>query len=503
MLRSAAGGGLDAGAWGALAFQGISFIVIPGLMLVMAFYVFKTFKNAKGTRDSLVSRVRERGFGYVEEDPARAQYFTGEPFGNGGQRRARNVVWGAIDGKPFETFAYTHDTGYTIASADYYERMRNEYGMELNSPDGSENVFQVTWVPLPGALPTTRFVSHGAGWDTSSQSEARVLKSESAEFNRRWTVECDDPRVGHALLTPRMIERFLESDLEEMIVSFEGAAVWTASRGSSDLYEVDYLVRRAYSIADLIPPFVFQDRSGEITSAAVGVTASARPSAHVPLGWEPTMIAATGLAPATAIDPFLAGRGFGYLAQSQERASYFHTPPLWYGGFGSVEDVVWGTLGGVTFERYTRDVTAVGGDGGGVPTGLLAHPEGTPQSFRVTWLPLRTSLPAMRITSGNALRNGELWLGAQDVMVESSDFDERWTVKCVDERVAHALFTPPMIERFLRPDIQGHSFVIEGSAIVHYEIGPTDYSDIDQKVAMLDSVARLIPNILLDQGSGG
>ena len=74
----------------------------------------------------------------------------------------------------------------------------------------------------------------------------------------------------------------------------------------------------------------------------------------------------------------------------------------------------------------------------------------------------------MRITSGNALRNGEVWLGAHNVTVESNDFNERWAVKCVDERVAHALFTPPMIERFLRPDIQGHSFIIEGAAIVHY-----------------------------------
>ena len=324
MLRSTAGGGLDAGAWGVLAFQGISFIVIPGLMLVMAFYVFRTFKNAKGTRDSLVARMRERGFGYVEEDPVRARYFTGEPFGNDGQRRARNIVWGAIDGKTFETFAYSHDTGYTIASADYYERMRSQYGMELNSPDGSENVFQVTWVPLPGALPTTRFVPRGAGWDTSSPSETRVLDAESAEFNRRWAVECDDPRVGHALLTPRMIERFLESDLEEMVVSFEGASVWLASRGSSDLYEVDYLVRRAYSIVDVIPQFLFGDRAEDNAAAADGIVANAPPPARGPLGWGPTMIASQGSARATAIDPSLAKRGFGYLLESPERACYTH-----------------------------------------------------------------------------------------------------------------------------------------------------------------------------------
>ena len=468
-----------------LAFWLICFVTLLSMNIKSSVNWLKRIFMGGDKRGRLKATVAARSFGYLAEDPSRARYFTGSPFGFAFASRACDIVWGKVDGRPFETFAYL-DQG---ASTQYGKTTAQfSWGplARLDTPQNAERVFQITWVPLPGPIVKMRFEPDSAAWRALSSLGASDIDVESVEFNRLWKVSCADSRVGHAILTPRMIQRFLQPDVRGKVVTFEGSAVWMAAAEGSDLSDIDDVVAQLYSIADLIPRFLFGDRSGDTIAAADAVTTNAFPAAPGLLGWTPT------------INPFLAQRDFGYLAKSPERARYFHTPPLWYGGYGPAEDVVWGKVGGVAFERYTRDVTAVGGDGGGVPTGLLANRGDTPQSFRVTWLPLRASLPAVRITSGNALRNGEVWLGAHDVTVESNDFNERWAVKCVDERVAHALLTPPMIERFLRPDIQGHSFIIEGAAIVHYEIGSTDYSDIDEIVTLLDSVARLIPAFVLE-----
>ena len=248
MLRSAETGSADALPWPVIAF-----IAFCGIFLVTGFALstkrqiawFRSRnKSSGGQRNALTALVAARRFGYLAEDPARTQYFTGVPFGVATRSRANDVVWGSVRGRQFETFALTV-YGWSTQHDN------------TDGATGGERSFQITWIPLRAQLPRLRFEPDSAEWPAAESMGARDLTVESAQFNQLWKAVCDDERIGRAILTPSMIERFLQPDLYGMVVSIEGLALWIASPGASDLIELDSVVDQLYSIAGLIPAFVF------------------------------------------------------------------------------------------------------------------------------------------------------------------------------------------------------------------------------------------------------
>jgi len=140
------------------------FILMPILMIAIVglgiFFAIKAYKEAKRRQAAIAATVAASHLGHIAEDPARTSYFTAAPFGNGDHRRARDIVWGSLAGRPFETFAYSYETHTTDS-------------------DGKRNTtthhFQITWVALPGPLPTMRFTSDNALMRTFAKMGARDL----------------------------------------------------------------------------------------------------------------------------------------------------------------------------------------------------------------------------------------------------------------------------------------------------------------------------------------
>jgi hypothetical protein len=228
---------------------GFMFVVVPLLMAAMiAFGIYagiKGYQQAKLRRAAIGATVAAHHLGHLDEDPARTRYFTGPPFGVGSSRRARDIVWGTLGGRPFETFAYSYETESAEVNGVSHRTTHH---------------FQVTWVPLPAALPTMRLTADSALMRGFVKLGARDLDVESHEFNQLWKVACDDERIGHAILTPRMIERFLQPDLGGRTFSFEGSALVSVSPQVSDLGDLQLVVGALHSIVDLIPPFLFAPR---------------------------------------------------------------------------------------------------------------------------------------------------------------------------------------------------------------------------------------------------
>ncbi|MGC4174195.1 DUF3137 domain-containing protein [Demequina sp.] len=227
------------------------FVLVPVLMVGMIgfgiYAAVKSYQQAKLRQAAIAATVAANHLGHLAEDPARTKYFESSPFGIGDNRRARDIVWGTFAGRPFETFAYSYET-HTTDSEGRRSTTTHHY--------------QITWVPLPGPLPTMRFMSDNALFRAFSKMGARDLDVESHEFNQRWKVVCDDERVGHAILTPRMIERFLQPDVGGRAFAFEGSALVSASQQVSDLGDLQLVVGALNSIVDLVPPFLFAGGSG-------------------------------------------------------------------------------------------------------------------------------------------------------------------------------------------------------------------------------------------------
>jgi len=218
----------------------VPLLIVGGVALVV-YGVVTNYRNSKRRRAAIAGTVAAHNLGYVPTDPARTAIFGSPPFGVGDHRRATDVVWGTLSGAAFETFAYSYETHTTDSKGNRHTTVHR---------------FQVTWVPLPAPLSTMRLTADNALWRLFSKMGARDLNVESHEFNQRWKVWCESERLGHAMLTPRMIERFLAPDVAGRGFVFEGAALMSYAQGVSDLSDIESVVAMLHEIAGQIPGFL-------------------------------------------------------------------------------------------------------------------------------------------------------------------------------------------------------------------------------------------------------
>ncbi len=192
-------------------------------------------------RAALAARMTAKGYAYAPQDPTRADLFRSTPFGSGDSRRATDLVWGALNGRPFETFAYTYET-HTTDSKGHRQTTTHRY--------------QITWIPLPAALPTMRFTADNAVMRLFAKMGAKDLQVESHEFNQRWKVWCEDDRTGHAVLTPTLVESLLAPGWYGRGLVIEGRLLMTYVSGHTDLSDLESVVGALYQIFDDIPAFL-------------------------------------------------------------------------------------------------------------------------------------------------------------------------------------------------------------------------------------------------------
>ena len=236
--------------WLAWAVPVVVTLVIVTVMFVLARNVDTT---NTGREDAALQRsmqvealAQSRGWGFEEEDRARAKYFSAYPFISNTPERACDIVWGSVDGRPFETFALSlSDNTYVSGS--------------LGKTRTWSSDFQVTWVPLPARLPRIKLTLNDSASQRLAALGEREVDVESSQFNLIWNVYSHDARITHAVLQPRMIDRLLQADSVFREFTFEGAALMTSVPFATALEDVDALVRMLYEIADLVPPFLFDD----------------------------------------------------------------------------------------------------------------------------------------------------------------------------------------------------------------------------------------------------
>ncbi len=164
--------------------------------------------------------AKSHGWEFAERTYEYNSRFSSFPFGTGNARRQESVVRGTYNGQQCATFAQV------------YELSSEGQG----TPTAYAN--QITLAELPVALPRLDIVPKNLPLNVANALRGRDIEMESWDFNQRWRVLCDDPRYGHAVIDPRMIERLLFPDVEGLAVRIEGGAVyvWGVGRqGSANL----------------------------------------------------------------------------------------------------------------------------------------------------------------------------------------------------------------------------------------------------------------------------
>ncbi|GAA3799413.1 DUF3137 domain-containing protein [Cellulomonas soli] len=127
--------------------------------------------------------------------------------------------------------------------------------------------------------------------------------------------------------------------------------------------------------------------------------------------------------------------------------------------------------------------------------------EETTHHAHVVALALPAYLPTLEVTpEGFGARFAKM-LGAQDMQFESEDFNRAYRVAAGDQRTAHAVLHPRLMERLLRPDAVRTPWRIEGTWIVSWTSGGTDLSTLAARLGLLTAVVRSVPrHVWLDHG---
>lgn len=102
----------------------------------------------------------------------------------------------------------------------------------------------------------------------------RDLDVESAEFNEAWRVSAVDESAGHALLTPRVIERMIRAAADPVRTVWSGGVILTVQDGL--VLDPEVLTRRVSfvsALAGLVPGFARTDGGASGAPSAAGARA--------------------------------------------------------------------------------------------------------------------------------------------------------------------------------------------------------------------------------------
>lgn len=87
-------------------------------------------------------------------------------------------------------------------------------------------------------------------------------------------------------------------------------------------------------------------------------------------------------------------------------------------------------------------------------------------------------------------------VGGRDVDVESYDFNRRWRVKASDEREAHGILQPRMIEFLNAVHDESLAFHVDGERVLIWDDGKDEDVDLAARVRLLDEFVDRLPGYL-------
>jgi hypothetical protein len=215
-------------------------VLVVGVVLVGGFVLSGARKAARMRRSNIEALLSKHGWSRVPEDPTLVDRWRGEPFGQGANPRATNVISGTYRGHGVLAFDYS------------YER---------RSPSGGvvRDVYAIFAVRLPRALPHVELTPEGLA-DRGRRLIGRGdVTVGDEEFDQAFRIRCDDARGAAALLQPELRRRLLEAGKRSY--RFTGDTLLTWEFGPVDKYALNATwVEQAFDVlvglGEAVPPDV-------------------------------------------------------------------------------------------------------------------------------------------------------------------------------------------------------------------------------------------------------
>lgn len=206
---------------------------------------YLSWYQAKKRRELLSGFARSQGWTWAARDDQWAARFDGSPFGEGDHRKARNVLQGAFRSRPMVAFDYSYQTHST-----------DGHGNQTTTT----HRYAVCALTLPAWLPRFELVPEGLLGRVGTMLGMQDVELESEDFNRRYRVRCDDPKLAYDLLPARTMEMLLGRPALHLRLSGAEAVCWESGAHSPVqlLARLDTLA----ALLDGVPQYVWSDRKG-------------------------------------------------------------------------------------------------------------------------------------------------------------------------------------------------------------------------------------------------
>lgn len=165
--------------------------------------------------------------------------------------------------------------------------------------------------------------------------------------------------------------------------------------------------------------------------------------------------------------------------------------PFGTGESRSVTEVLRGTFAGRESASFLYEFQQRAGQGAAV------------YRFHVVAIRLPQCLPVVEVVPEGLASRTETALGAQDMRFESEAFNRAYRVQARDERAAHAIIQPLLMERLLRPDAREVAWRIDGDWVLSWRAGVTDLDTLAARLSVLSAVVGSVPQFVWqDYGYG-
>ncbi|MHB8634197.1 MAG: hypothetical protein ACYDBQ_09565 [Thermoplasmatota archaeon] len=172
-------------------FDFLAVLPVVGVMVVIGGIVALILVVQAKERQALISFAQSHGWSFTARDDANrpARYAAFRPFGEGYARAAFNIMTGTQDGVSFDLFDYR----YTVGSGKNQQTIEN----------------RVAAFPMPVSAPCLRLSHVTFGDKIAAAFGHHDIQFESAEFSKRFWVQCQDRKFAFDAIDARMMEWLL------------------------------------------------------------------------------------------------------------------------------------------------------------------------------------------------------------------------------------------------------------------------------------------------------
>lgn len=233
-------------------------VLFVGIALIGVTVLWLSYLADKKRREALMRFALSKGWSYRAADDSLVGLAQGEPFDEGDNREARNVLTGAAAGFEMVAFDYSYETHSTDSK---------------NNRTTTTHRYSVVALALPAFLPTLQVTGESLLHRAAQLFGFDDIELESDEFNRRFNVQARDRKFACDVLTPRTMQALLAAPQTSWRI--EGALILSWETGRLDPLSVLARLSTMTTVIAGVPSFVWRDHGaipGVPTQSAPGAS---------------------------------------------------------------------------------------------------------------------------------------------------------------------------------------------------------------------------------------